>query len=73
MKDFPGGPLVKSPHFPTHILIDRWMDKETVVPIHMKYYSAIKNAFESVLMRRMILEPIIKSEVSQKENDSIIY
>ena len=34
----------------------------------MEYYSAIKkNAFESVLMRQMILEPIIKSEVSQKE------
>ena len=36
----------------------------------MKYYSAIKwNAFESVLMRWMNLEPIIQSEVSQKEKD----
>ena len=34
----------------------------------IKYYSAIKkNAFESVLMRWMKLEPIIQSEVSQKE------
>ena len=34
----------------------------------MEYYSAIKrNAFESVLMRWMNLEPIIQSEVSQKE------
>ena len=34
----------------------------------MEYYSAIKmNAFESVLLRRMNLEPIIQSEVSQKE------
>ena len=34
----------------------------------MKYYSAIKkNPFESVLMRWMKLEPIIQSEVSQKE------
>ena len=34
----------------------------------MEYYSAIKkNAFESVLMRSMKLEPIIQSEVSQKE------
>ena len=34
----------------------------------MGYYSAIKkNAFESVLMRWMKLEPIIQSEVSQKE------
>ena len=35
----------------------------------MEYYSAIKkNIFESVLMRWMKLEPIIQSEVSQKEN-----
>ena len=34
----------------------------------MEYYSAIKkNTFESVLMRRMKLEPIIQSEISQKE------
>ena len=34
----------------------------------MEYYSAIKkNAFESILMRWMKLEPIIQSEVSQKE------
>ena len=34
----------------------------------MEYYSAIKkNALESVLMRWMKLEPIIQSEVSQKE------
>ena len=35
----------------------------------MEYYSAIKkNTFESVLMRWMKLEPIIQSEISQKEN-----
>ena len=34
----------------------------------MEYYSAIKKkAFESVLMMWMKLEPIIQSEVSQKE------
>ena len=34
----------------------------------MEYYSAIKkNTFESVLMRWMKLEPVIQSEVSQKE------
>ena len=34
----------------------------------MEYYSAIKkNICESVLMRWMKLEPIIQSEVSQKE------
>ena len=33
-----------------------------------EYYSSIKkNRFESVLMRWMNLEPIIQSEVSQKE------
>ena len=36
----------------------------------MEYYSAIKrNSFESVLMRWMNLEPIIQSEVSQKEKN----
>ena len=36
----------------------------------MEYYSAIKrNAFEPVLMRWMNSEPIIQSEVSQKEKD----
>ena len=34
----------------------------------MEYYSAIKkNAFESVLIRWMKPEPIIQSEVNQKE------
>ena len=38
----------------------------------MKYYSAIKrNAFESVLMRWMNLEPVIQTEVSQKEKDKL--
>ena len=36
----------------------------------MEYSSAIKrNAFESVLMRWMNLEPVIQSEVSQKERN----
>ena len=49
---------------------DRWMGKEAVVHIYMEYYSAIKrNAFESVLMKSMNLEPIIQSEVSQKEKN----
>ena len=34
----------------------------------MEYYSDVKkNIFESVLMRWMKLEPILQSEVSQKE------
>ena len=44
------------------------MDKEAVVHICGEYYSAIKkNSFESVLMRRIKLEPIIQSEESQKD------
>ena len=40
----------------------------------MEYYSAIKRStFELVLMRWMNLEPIIQSEVSQKEKINIIY
>ena len=50
--------------------IDKRMDKEVVVHI----YSGIlmihkKNTFESVLMKWMNLEPIIQSEVSQKEKN----
>ena len=48
------------------------MDKEAVVHIHMEYDSAIKkNAFESVLMRWMKLEPIIQSEVSQRNSNTV--
>ena len=40
----------------------------------MEYYSGIKKStFESVLMRWMKLEPIIQSEVSQKENTNTVY
>ena len=41
----------------------------------MEYYSNVKRkAFESVLMRWMKLEPIIQSEVSQKEkNTNTVY
>ena len=36
----------------------------------MEYYSVIKRkTFESVLVKWMILEPIIQSEVSQKEKN----
>ena len=47
-------------------LADEWIRKLWYIYM-MEYYSAIKNAFESVLMRLMKLEPIIQSEVSQKE------
>ena len=48
---------------------DEWIKKLWYI-YTMEYYSAIeRNAFESVLMRQMNLEPIIQSEVSQKEKD----
>ena len=48
-------------------LTDEWIKKLWYI-YTMGYYSAIKkNAFESVLMRKMNLEPIIQSEVSQKD------
>ena len=50
--------------------ISRRMDKELWYIYTMEYYSAIKkNTFESVLMRWMKVEPIIQSEVSQKDKD----
>ena len=46
---------------------DEWIRKLRYI-YTMEYYSAIKkNTFESVLMRWMKLEPIIQSEVNQKE------
>ena len=49
------------------------MDKEAVYMYTMEYYSAIKrNAFESVLMRWMNLEPIIQSEI-RKRNTNTVY
>ena len=48
-------------------LVDKWIRKLWYI-YTMEYYSAIKkNTFESVLMKWMKLEPIIQSEVSQKE------
>ena len=54
----------KQPRCPS---ADEWVRKLWYI-YTMEYYSAIKkNTFESVLMRWMKLEPIIPSEVSQKE------
>ena len=48
---------------------DEWI-KQLLYIYTMEYYSAIKwNTFETVTMRWMKLEPIIQSEVSQKEKD----
>ena len=51
------------------------MDKELwfIYIYIMEYYSAMKrNTFESVLMKWMNLEPIVQSEVSQKEKNKYI-
>ena len=54
----------KQPRCPS---ADEWIRKLWYT-YTMEYYSDIKkNTFESVLMRWMKLEPIIQSEVSQKE------
>ena len=54
----------KQPRCPS---ADEWISKLWYI-CTMEYYSAIKkNTFESVLMRWMKLEPIIQSEVNQKE------
>ena len=46
---------------------DEWIRKLRYI-YTIEYYSAMKkNTFESVLMRCLKLEPIIQSEVSQKE------
>ena len=56
----------KQPRCP---LTDEWIKKSWYI-YTIEYYSAVKrNAFESVLMRWMNLEPIIQSEVSQKEKN----
>ena len=56
----------KQPRCPS---TDEWIKKLWYI-YTMEYYLAIKrNAFESFLMRWMNLEPIIQSEVSQKEKD----
>ena len=52
---------------PRRPLADEWVRKPWYI-FTMECYSAVKkNTFESVLMRWMKLEPIIQSEVSQKD------
>ena len=68
--------LPPSPSQPRCPSADEWIRKLWYI-YTMEYYSAIKknsfekkkNSFESVLMRWMKLEPIIQSEVSQKDKD----
>ena len=55
--------IQKQPRCPS---ADKWI-RNLWYTYTIECYSAIKNAFESVLMRWMKLEPIIQSEESQKE------
>ena len=58
----------KQPRFPS---TDEWIKKLWYI-YRMEYYSAIKrNTFELVLMGWMNLEPIIQSEVSHKEINTV--
>ena len=84
-RDFSGGPVSKTPcsqyrgpgsipgqgtgsHMPQQDQV--WWIRKLWYIYTMEYYSAIKkNSFESVLMRWLKLEPIIQSEVSQKDKD----
>ena len=60
------GRTLKQPRCPS---TGEWIRKLGYI-YTMEYYSAIKkNGFESVLMMWMKLEPIIQSEVSQKDKD----
>ena len=55
---------------PRCLLTDDWLKKLWYI-YTMEYYSAIeRNAFESVLMQWINLEPIIQHEVSQKMADN---
>ena len=59
----------KQPRCPS---TDEWIKKLWYI-YTMEYYSAIKrNTFYSVLMKWMNLEPIIQSEVTQKEKDKYL-
>ena len=50
---------------------DEWIRKLWYIHT-MEYYPAVKkNAFESVLMRWLKLEPVIQSEVRKKNTDTV--
>ena len=54
--------------------IERWMDKEVVVHVDNGILpSHKKECIWVIVMSWMNLEPIIQSEVSQKEKDNIAF
>ena len=50
-------------------LTDVWIKKLWYIHTVEQYSTIKRNAFESVLMRQMNLEPIIQSEISKKEKN----
>ena len=57
---------------PSCPLTDEWVQRSWYI-YTMDYYSAIKRkAFESVLTRRMNLEPIVQIKISQKDKCCIL-
>ena len=54
----------KQPRYPS---ADEWIRKFWYVYTIESYSAIKKNTFESILVRWMKLEPIIQSEISQKE------
>ena len=56
----------KQPRCPS---ADEWIRKLWYIYTMENYSTIKKNSFEPVLMRWMNLEPIIQSEVSQKDKD----
>ena len=54
---------------PRCLSTDEWIKKLYYI-YRMEYYSAIKrNAFKSVVVKRMKLEPLIQNEVSKNEEN----
>ena len=64
--------ITKTWNSPRCTLINEWIKKSCYI-YTMEYYSAMKrNTFDSVLIRLINLEPIIQSEVSQKNKYRIL-
>ena len=63
--------IVRTWKQPRRPLTDEWIKNMWDI-YTMEYYSAIKNEFESVLVRWIKLDPVTQSELSQRKTN-IIY
>ena len=59
--------IVRTWKQPRCLSADEWIRKQWYIYTIQYYWAIKKNTFESVLIRWMKLEPIVQSEVSQKE------